>query len=251
MNFFFMILFPLISLILVYNLSLSFPISSFLFYAVPSIYLSIKKPKIIKKSLIFTIIIVGTISWMLCYMAFLDGSWYSDYSARRLLDGSIPIEDIFFGFWWVYFGVVFWEFFLDHHKKIIIPQKVKYLIVLLSMALVAFLVLYVSNSKYLNQPFFYLKSGLVLVVLPLLFVLIKYPRMLRKLLIIGLYFFCITFVFEWLGLKLNHWWFPGKNFFAIATLADKSLPWEEILFFFVLGIPGLVCWYEIFADDRK
>src|SRR3972149_5807489 len=245
MDFFLVVLFPAIAALLIYTLSLSFLLASFLFFGVPAIYLSFRKPQIVKKSLLFTVLIVSTVSWVLDHMAFLDKTWFVDESALRLLGGTIPIEDVIFGFFWAYYGVVFWECFLDHDKnKYRFDPRTRYLIVFLGVALSIFFALYFLDSPWLVQPYFYLKFGLTVLVPPILFAVLKFPRLIRRLAAIGIYFFFLSLVGEHIGLTLGHWRFPGNNYIATATQAGQLIPWEEIIFWWALGVPGLICWYE-------
>ncbi len=243
---------PIFVASVVYIFSLPFIWASFLIFGVPGIYLSWRKPKLIKKSLLFTILIVGTVSWALDHMAFLDRTWFVDGSILRILGGTIPIEDIFFGFCWSYFGIIFWEYFLDlDREKIKFNPLVKYLVVLLGIGTTIFFALYFLKSNLLYQPYFYLKFGLVMLVPVILVVLIKFPRLFKKILVIGLYFFIISIIGEYVGLARGHWYFPGNNYIGTTQLGGNLVPWDEIIFWCILGMPGLICWYEIFADDKK
>lgn len=243
---------PILAAGLIYVFSIPFIFASFLIFGVPGIYLSWRKPSIIKKSLLFTLLIVSTVSWALDHMAFLDKTWFVDNSWLRILNGTIPIEDLIFGVWWSYFGIVFWEYFLDHgsHKFKFNPA-IRYLIALLALGVAIFFGLYFYASDVLYQPYFYVKFGMIMLVPIILVTIIRFPKLIKKLLVIGLYFFSISLLGEYVGLARNHWNFPGIHYLGTTTLAGKIVPWDELIFWVTLGMPGLICWYELFADDRK
>jgi hypothetical protein len=246
------IILPLSAALVVYVFKLPFIVASFLIFGLPAIYLSYKRPQIIKKSLIFTVLIVSSVSWFLDHMAFLDLSWHVPNSAWRILGGTIPIEDITFGLFWTYFGVIFWEYFLDHDKnKKKINPKFRYLIAMLGTIAVIFFTLYFVKSGLLTQQYFYLKFGLTFILPVIIFTLFKFPKLIRKIFALGVYFFSISIVGEYVGLAVNHWNFPGVNYVATTRMAGQIVPWEELIFWVALGMPGLICWYELFADDRK
>ena len=246
------VVWPFVSAAFIYAFSIPFIFAPFLLFGVPGIYLSWRKPSIVKKSLLFTVLIVSTVSWALDHMAFLDKTWYADNSILRILGGTIPIEDIIFGVFWSYFGIVFCEYFLVHDQhKFKFNPAIRYLIALLALGVSIFFGLYFLKSNLLYQPYFYIKFGLVMLVPIILLTIIKFPKLTKKLIFIGIYFFCISFVGEYVGLARNHWNFPGNHYIGTTVLAGQLVPCDELLFWVALGMPGLICWYELFADDRK
>jgi hypothetical protein len=225
--------------------------ASILFLGLPAGYLSYKKPQIIKKSLFFSLLMAITIVWGVDHMIFLDNAWDVP-SKTKIINNTVPIADLLWFVLWSYFGLVFWEYFLDHDKnKQKFSPRIKNLIVLLGVEVVIFSVLYALKSPWLAQPYFYLKGGIVLMVLPILAMLLKFPKLLRKVTIIAIYFFVLSAIIEHAGLVSGHWSFPGKNYLGTITYANQILPLEEIIFWWALGIPGIICWYEFFADDRR
>lgn len=246
-----MVVLPIAAAILTEYFSLRIVPSAVLFFGLPAAYLSFRKPKIIGKSVIFSLIAMLGISWLFAYMIYKDNGWYVG-SAFRLMRGVISADEIIWGGLWAYFGVIFWEYFLDHDKnKVKFSPKIRYLIILMGIQLVVFFSLYFLDSPWLTQPFFYLKFGLVILIPMVILAIFKFPRLIRKLLAIGTYFFFISVLVEYVGLRQGHWLFLGKNYIGSIKLAGETLPFEEIFFWIILGVPGLICWYEIFADDRR
>jgi hypothetical protein len=246
------ILFPLLASGLTVLFQLNFLMATLLFFGVPCLYLSARRPALIKKTLIFSLIFFAPMVFIIDYPAYLDAAWYVPNSLFRFLQNGIPIEDVIWAFLWVYFAVIFWEYFLDAGKiRDHFSKHMRYLLILLSVLLVAFFFAYFVTPKVLYEPYFYLKMGIIFVVFPLCAILIRFPQLIRKVLIIGAYFFMVSFLAEYVGLRGYHWYFPGEHFLGTLTLAGQKLPYDEIIFWWALGVPGIICWYEFFADDRK
>src|SRR3989344_735451 len=158
-----LIIFPLIAAFLTFYLRLNYVNATLLFFGVPSVYLSIKNPARIKRSLIFTTLLFVFFSFVIDYPAYIDGSWFVPNSVYRILGNSTPIEDLLWAFLWVYFAIMFWEHFLDTsgaHKHF--SKNLKYFLILGIVLLFGFFSAYFLKPEILNEPYFYLKFGLVL-----------------------------------------------------------------------------------------
>lgn len=203
------------------------------------------------KSLIFSLIVTLGISWALGYMIYLDNAWFV-LSNLRLLRGTVTVDEIVWGFLWTFFIIVFWEYFLDHDRnKVKVSSRFRYLVGFLVIQLVGFFVLYFWKHSWLVQPYFYLKFGLVMMVPMVIVTVIKFPPLVKKISMLGLYFLFVSILNEYVALKYFHWSFPGTNYIGLLNFTGYQLPWDEVIFWWILGAPGMICWYEIFADDRK
>ena len=247
------ILFPIVAAVLTLVFKTNFLVSTLLFFGLPSLYLSFRKPGIIFKSLIFTALFSIPLAIVIDYLALMDKSWFvptTVFNFRFL--GIIPIEDFIWGFLCVFFAIMFYEYFLDFGKKEDrLAKNIKYLtIILLSLLILFFLFLFVSPGL-LHIKYFYLKGGLILALLPLITFLSFFPRLWTKYVKIGVYFFGLSLLFELVGLHTNQWTFPSHNFIGFVEIFGLKIPFEEFLFFIVLGVPWMLSYYEFFADDKK
>ena len=231
---------------------LNYLTSTLLFFGVPSVYISLRRPSIIKKTLIFTLVFATPMIYILDYMAYVDLSWWVPGSAFRILHNSIPIEDVPWSYLWVYYAVSFWEFFLDHDRvKVHIDHHFRFLIAVLASLSVLFFGAYFFKPEILMQNYFYLKLGIVFIIIPMTAVLVKFPHLLRKIIILGAYFFMVNLLTEFVGLRQVQWAFIGKNYIDTFSWMGYKIPLEEIVFYWILSVPAIICWYEYFADDRK
>lgn len=247
-----MLLYTVAVAVFVDTLHLSFMISTLLFFGVPSIWFSFHKPHLIKKVALFMLMLVGPIVFIFDYLAYRDNTWFVPNSLFRFLGNAIPIEDAVWAILWVYYGIMFWEYFLDTEKsKRLFPRSIWILFGLCVFLLVIFFLLYFLYPVILYVPYFYLALGIVFGILPIVYVLVRYPRLLPKLLFIAGYFFVVSLLTEVVGLRQYQWVFTGSHYLAVFQLFGHRIPFEEMLFWFGIGIPSTVCWYEFFADDRR
>ncbi|MBI2065976.1 hypothetical protein HYT60_00505 [Candidatus Woesebacteria bacterium] len=245
-------LFTLVAAITVDFFHLNFLIATLILFGIPSLYLTFNNPRLIKKSLLFMVIIVIPMVLIFEYLAFVDQTWFVPNSAFRFLDGSIPIEVVVWSILWVYYGVMFWEYFLDTEKrKRLFPKSIMNLILFVTLLLLIFFFLYIFYPGQLYIPYFYLALGITFGIIPMSYLLWKYPRLLPKLLIIGVYFFGVSLLTELVGLRQYHWYFGGAHYLGYLNVSGQKLPYDEILFWWGIGLPAMVCWYEFFADDRQ
>lgn len=241
---------PVLGFFLSVIFNFNFVASTFLLFVAPSIYLSLKRPVLIKKSLIFSLVMGITALFILDYMAYADFTWFVPNSVWRFLDNAIPIED---GFWvvaWMYYVTIWYEYFLNKNAGKL-SSNFRYLILILFLLLFGFFGFYYGYRDFLMQRYFFVKLGVVFIIIPMFLVLRRFPKLIWRLVPLGIYFFFVSYLMEYVGLRNFHWYFGGKNYIGTTTLAGQILAYDEIIFLWVLGAPGIICWYKYFTDDVK
>ncbi len=78
-----------------------------------------------------------------------------------------------------------------------------------------------------------------------------FPEFVRRFILLTIYFTSFGLVYEFVGLKLDYWEFPGDSFVGIINIMGNQVPVEEILYFVMFAASGLLVYYEIFIDDRR
>lgn len=243
--------FPILATVLSVLYDLNLVMSTLLFFGIPSLYLSLKKPDHVKRTFLFSLLPLPFFL-VFDYIAYVDLTWYVPNSLLRFLQNTTTIEEILWIFLWMYFAIMFWEYFLDRSKaKEKFSKFLKYFIILISVLVTGLFLAYVLKKEILVQPYFYLKLGLIFVLIPLVAFLMKFPRLLRKILLIGAYFSFVSLLFEYVGLRNGHWYFPGEHYLGVMNFFGNVLPYDELIFWIVLGVPSVIVWYEFFADDRR
>ena len=127
----------------------------------------------------------------------------------------------------------------------------KYFVWPFLLAMIFFFTWYFINPNSLTFSYAYLYIGLILLVFPIVTTLSFFPRLLSKYVKVGAYFSALMGLFEFTGVTLNHWIFPGKNFIGWVPYFGYKIPVEEFIFWIVLTSVGILSYYEFFDDDTK
>lgn len=85
--------------------------------------------------------------------------------------------------------------------------------------------------------------------LPFLFALLRFPDLYNALLIIGVYFAYLSFIYEVTALSLGQWTFPAANqFIGFVHVGGVTFPIEEFLFWIILGSLATLTYYRYFGE---
>ena len=247
---------PILSFILSLIFRTNLLISSFLFFGLPSVYLSLRNHRPILKTLIFSFLLSVPLTFILDYLLVKDKAWYivGTVFPYRLF-GVVAIEQFFFGFFWIYFLISLYEFMFDRHttppRDHLISKRL-ILFSLLAFAVAFTMVLLIKqNAAVVVIPYAYLVLGVFLGIIPISVFLIYYPRLFFRFLKVTLYFFILAILMEYVGLTLHQWVFPGTHYVFKVNLLGFSIPIEEIFYYFILSTPGILTYYEFLSDDQK
>jgi len=228
--------------------------SIILFLAIPSIYLAIKGREYVKKALLFTLAVGITTMIILDYVAQKTGAWvmYPDSIINFKLFGIVTFEVVLWAVFTCFFIIIFYEYFINKHStRIFWQSKMKYVLMLAIISFIIFLVFLFAIPDLLNIPYFYLTWGIVLLLIPFLIQLFRYPKTTSKFFLAGAYFFYLHFIYEITALKLGWWTFPGTEFIGQISMLGVIFPIEELIFWFILLALTTLSYYEFFDDDEK
>lgn len=243
---------PLIATVAAWTFNLNFLTATLLYFVMPSVYLAWRKPKLIEKTLKFCLLTVLPFYVIFDHLAYLDQSWFVPNSAMRFLRDSLPIEDLVWSAAWMFFVIAWWEFFVDRGRdRPKFSNKIKYLVTIMTVLSIIFGLLYWLKPEWLHVPYFYLNLAIFFMLIPMVIAIWHTKNLIPKLWPLGIYFLIVSALTEWVGLTHNHWYFAGRNYLGVLQMWGRLLPVDEVLFWWVLGAPALICWYEIFADDWK
>lgn len=230
----------------------NFLLSTILFYIVPSVYLSFRLPYTIKKSLSISF---GALPVLLVtdWIAVKTGTWYFPTSVfNHRLFGTTVFEVVLWLFAYVYFVVLFYEYFLDSRlrEKKFHPRFKFFIIGSITLFLFFLITLFVTGA-FFEIPYVYLVFGIIFCFIPIPIFLFKFPRLLNRIVILVVYFFTTSLLWEIIALKLNQWTFPGSYFVGWVEVLNVRFPIEEFLVWIVLGSAAVIVWYEYLEDDCK
>ena len=248
-----LILFPLASVILSLVFKANFLVSILLFFGLPSLWLSFRTQTKIKKTFLFSLILSLPLGIFIDYIATINNSWFVPITVFSFrLFGVVPIEDLIWGFFFIYSIVIFYEHFLDKGKHELVDRRMKYLVWPLIIFALIFIVILFARPEFLQIRYAYFYLDLIFIFLPAVTFLSFFPRLLSKYVKTASYFFVLAILFELTGLHLNNWVFSDNGYFiGWVELFGYRFPFEEFFFWFVMGAISVLSYYEFFDDDRK
>lgn len=242
--------------IIAVSISFLFPVNAFfsviLFFGLLSAYLSFRNPKYIKKCMVFSLVTGVPAIIVIDYIAHLTGQWQIPNSILpyRLLE-YVSIEVIIWTVLNLYSVVIFYEHFLDHSQtKRIWNSHIRTLIKFLSALVVLFFTAYFLSPNMLKIPYFYLVFGCILIIFPVMGELAFHPKLIRKFVEVGAYFFYLCLLYEIVALKLDWWRFPSDQYIGRVTLFNVSFPFEELFCWLMFFSMAILTVYERFSGVK-
>ena len=207
----------------------NFFISSILYLVLPSIYFSVRKPNVVLKALIVSLVAMPPMV-IFDYLAFLNKAWAVPTIFSFRFFQFIPFEDFFFTFWAVYVVIVTSHYFFSSLKLNIINKIpiTKSGIILLSL-FVLFLFFYLLKPEIFIIPYYYILLVLVAFIIPALILFIQFKPYQKPLLWIVTYSICLMLPYEITANILGFWTFPSSEYIGIIRILGQSFPIEEFL----------------------
>ena len=247
-----LVIYPLFGAAISFLLNVNFFISVLIFFILPSIYLTFRAPRFFKRVAIFSVLIGLPFMIIIDYIAHLNHQWFLNKSIFPRLFEYASIEVILWAIFNLYFVVMFYEYFIHRYStKIILYKKLKYLFLFSLFLFLIFLVFYTYYPYLLNIDYFYLRYGIVGIALPIIFQLVKYPKFFLKFIKVAIYFFYVTLLYEFTGLKIGWWYFPESNFIGQISIFAIKFPVEEFVFWILLFAMAVLSFYEYFDSEEK
>ena len=245
------LIWPIIASLISISLKVNLIISVLIFYFIPSLLLSLRIKKEIKKAALFSFLSIP-VYIALETLGTISNIWTINTIFQFKIFGS-TIEGILWDFFAFYFAIMFYEYFLDKHitKKLYNPH-LKYLLILVLSLFSVFLFTYLGFPYLLNINYAYLIIGIIFIFVPILLEIFTYNKLIKKFLFVSAYFFYFNFIYEITALKLSWWSFPvNGQFIGWISILGINFPFEELFFFILLGIAAALSFFEFFDDDNK
>jgi hypothetical protein len=249
-----LLVWPVFASVLSLILDAQIYLSLFLFFGAPAIYLSFRHPELIRKSLFFSVIFSVPATFLVDYVMEFTHAWAIERMEvpQIWILQHVSFLQIIWLITYTYLVVIYYETFFDRSvSKVMYPRTKK--LMLLGLGALGFVIFFhFFDQGVLYIDYFYLKIGLVGVLLPLLIFLIRTPSAAAKFFKVGTYFFFYTLLYELTALRLDQWSFPAKNqFIGYITLVGYSFPFEELFFWMMISSISILAYYEYFDDDGR
>lgn len=217
----------------------------------PVIYLLSKKRENLKETLLSTLLIGAGIGYLIDFMGEYTKMWtVKDFIFPIKILGVEPLDNLI---WWTmmtFYTIIFYEHFFDYEKYHHISKHFK----ILSFGVIIGIVIQTSIFFFLpawfNISYPYLIIGLLAIMLPIVVCFIK-PRLLSKMVMTGLYFFVLYFIYELFAMTNAYWVYPRTDYIGQVTFMGLMFPFEEFFFWMMLYAPSIIAAHEVFVDDCK
>lgn len=241
-------IFALVSL---FGLKINYIESLLLVFGIPNAYLSLRDTKKVRKVATFTLLVSIPIALIFEIIAFGDHAWVVPQSIVpfRLL-GIMPLEDYLWMFLTTYIIIIFYEYFFRKDFQPNFPRRIRVMNLLLYSIAFLIVLAFVSHNPILKIPYAYLWLGITFFLIPIFIFLFRNRGLFLSFAKVALYFFYAHLVFELVGLKLNHWTFPGTHYLGWVTILGLRFPVEELFFVMIIGTFAACTYYEYFANER-
>ncbi len=247
-----LLIYPVLGTALSFLLKINAFASVLIFFALPALYLTLKMPRFALRAGVFSLLVSFPFIIIIDYIAHLTNQWIIPNSILPRIFEYVTIEVIIWAFFNFYFVILFYEYFIhDHFTKIILYPKLKYLFLFSLFLFLTFLGFYNFDPNLLSIEYFYFRYGIVVIFIPIILQLIKYPRFIIKFIKTGAYFFYVTLLYEITALKLGWWVFPSTNFIGWVSILGERFPIEEFIFWLLLFAMAVLSFYEYFDAEEK
>lgn len=228
--------------------------SALVFFGVPAVVISCIKPRYILRGTLFSLF---SMPFMIIvdYIAELTGTWswplpHSILSFRVF--NLVSLEVLMWAFLNFYVVAVFYECFFDSHRGTKLPHiKFKSAIIFTAVLFLAFLFAFLTYPELLEIPYWYAVFATTILVPPIIFQGVRFPKVLPKMLKTASYFIYLNLAYEITALKIGWWSFPSSQFLAKINLFGVAVPLEELVFWVILFTITLLSYYEYFLDDER
>lgn len=242
-----LVLYFIIATILLLKYRLNYLISILFYFGFPIFYLFFRYPEIKKRILLFSIPLGLAIVFFADYLATLNLAWINSSIFPFKMLKVLPIEDLLFGILMLTAIISVYEVFIDiKHKKTEIGKNYKFFVLILIIVFIAFLISLIKTPKIT-----YAHAVISSLAIPIfIYIVIKHPILIPKLLKISLILFFFAVTYEIVALNLGYWRFPGEYISFISVL-NVHLPVEEFVLWIILMPAVIVALFEEFEDDLK
>lgn len=159
--------------------------------------------------------------------------------------GLIPLENMIFAFLNFFWGLTFYEHFVDRDRKRNVSPRAKFLIGL--MIVFSAGIYWAFFSHLVDSGFGYSVIAVISLVIPAVLIFCHNPHLLRKAILPTIFFAIVFWVYESVSLAIGSWWWPGKYLWP-ASFFGRTWPLDDIIIWYFLSTPVLIGGYEFFVD---
>lgn len=238
---------------LILNYQLNFLTSTLLFFGAPSLYLTLRKPKSLKRILFGSVLFGLMFGFFLDFIAEYNHAWsWPEMNGlvfpSKIFD-LIPFDVVIWYFLWVFFILTFYEHFIEGKEKDVISHHFRYAFVPSVISIVTVITIYLTKANLLTIPYTYLVLGLV--TMPtFIYIIWRRPRIIKKILTANIFYAALFLTFEVVALRLDQWRFPGQYLMKVGLLG-VHFPLEEFFYWILISGCVILAFFEHWVDDER
>jgi len=239
----------LIAIALIFIFKIHMVVANALLLAPPTSYLLIKYPKLRKRTILFGLPFAFVFTVIVDYLARTNFAWGYSPVFPLFIFPNIPLEIFAWWFVWTILIITVYETFIDiKHRNEKISRNYKFFIILLVTSFITFLLTLFANPPSIT--YFYAQVISLFIFAPLVYIFIKRPTLIPRVLKLSMFLFFFFLIYEIIGLKSGWWTFPGE-YLGTVNILNVTIAIEELVLWILLGSFWVVPLFEEFADDLK
>lgn len=163
--------------------------------------------------------------------------------------GLVPLENMLFAFLNFFWGLSFYEYFVNKdHRQRHISKYFKFLVGLYVVFAGIVFSLYFYDSTTVSLQ--YMILAVIILFVPAVLIFSHRPQLIKKTIVPTVFFALVFFVYEIVSLLVGSWWWPGEYVFPVM-LFGYTFPIDDVIIWYFVSTPVLIGGYEFFADDDR
>lgn len=223
--------------------------ASILLFSITTFYIIIRvkdQKFILLKCILFSIFIGSPLSLIFDYIGTASGSWQETTRFKSLILDVFPFEGLIWGVIYVFFIVLFYEYFLSaKNNTIVFNNRVKYGVLGMLIFLFAFFAQWSTNKSALIIPGFYFYLAFFITIPWCVIFLIKKSTKFKKYFLEVAFFTILSLIYEYTALSANLWHFRETGYIGFIPFFQYKFPIEEA-FLIIFAPIFLISIYEYF-----
>lgn len=228
----------------------SYLVSTLLFFVIPSLYVTVKRPELFKTLSVYAVAIGIPFALIIDAIGLYNHAWWETTVFPIRIFGLVTFDTILWAILYAYTIPALYEYFFIKRNIISLPKKFWqfefYLLIILTIFIFAFSV----HPDWFAIPYFYTIFVGLFYVLTCIVGLINRPKEFSKLLMQCLFFSTLLFIGEIGALAAHQWGFSGNEYLGMIHIGELTFPFEEMIWILV-GVPAFLYVYLRLTDRSK
>lgn len=221
---------------------LSYLLSTLLFFIPPSIYVTIKRPKLFKSITLYALSIGIPFSIIIDTIAVYNNAWWETSVFQYRIFDFMPLDTVLWAILYLYTIIALYEYFFGVHESINVTKKFWKFALGLFVSLVFFVITFSLNRDWFTIPYFYTVFVGIFYVLTSFIGLIRHQKQFIRLLKQCIFFSVLLLIGELGALASAQWGFSGSEYLGMVNIGSLAFPFEEMIWI-LIGVPAFLYVY--------